>query len=368
MRYLLAISSFVVVLFISSCVEEMEFEMKKTQEQVVVKCLFNPEENWSLCLSRTRRIVETVDAFVEHAKVVIYSEKGEEIKLTYQGEGIYTSDTKPKPEEVYKLKINIPNHKEITAEAIIPALVKASVNNVDVNWITYMNPSELLDYDVFPLTINFEKKVEQARFVFRATRYYKGDRKSRYMFTSSALEKLKQRGLPQKAYGELIRLVDRWEDCDYVFTECLESIKDQKVYYEFFNMIKEEVTEEVLIVPDTQDLDYNQIFADDNWLGNVSFDTYRVIGEGNNIAKAAILYSDINLKSAIANDNDRNCEYSVEVTRGDSNYLQYYKTYMLQVSQRINPYSDPVEVYSNIENGTGIFAGYNRQMVHILDH
>ena len=61
-------------------------------------------------------------------------------------------------------------------------------------------------------------------------------------------------------------------------------------------------------------------------------------------------------------------EFWLEIIRGDTDYIEYYRTYILQVSQRINPYSEPVMVYSNINNATGIFAGYNRQMIHLFNY
>jgi hypothetical protein len=109
-------------------------------------------------------------------------------------------------------------------------------------------------------------------------------------------------------------------------------------------------------------------FEDDNWLNNISYDVFTVIGKGQNINQADLLYADTNLKYSMENNQKDNKEFWLEIIRGDSDYIEYYRTYILQVSQRINPYSEPVMVHSNINNATGIFAGYNRQMIHLFNY
>ena len=49
-------------------------------------------------------------------------------------------------------------------------------------------------------------------------------------------------------------------------------------------------------------------------------------------------------------------------------YYKYQKSYIKQVVNQKNPFASVIEVYSNIQNGVGIFAGYNRQMIHFYDY
>ena len=58
----------------------------------------------------------------------------------------------------------------------------------------------------------------------------------------------------------------------------------------------------------------------------------------------------------------------LEVTSMNKDYYKYQESYIRQAFQAANPYVDVVQVYSNISNGVGIFAGYNRQMIHFFDY
>jgi uncharacterized protein DUF4249 len=40
-------------------------------------------------------------------------------------------------------------------------------------------------------------------------------------------------------------------------------------------------------------------------------------------------------------------------------YYQYFKSFSMHRNARDNPFAEPVQVYSNIENGLGVFAGFS---------
>ena len=44
---------------------------------------------------------------------------------------------------------------------------------------------------------------------------------------------------------------------------------------------------------------------------------------------------------------------------------KYFTTKAQNTTSRTNPFSEPVNVYSNINNGTGIFAGCNSYKIKI---
>ena len=47
-------------------------------------------------------------------------------------------------------------------------------------------------------------------------------------------------------------------------------------------------------------------------------------------------------------------------------YYEYLKTVRLHDSTRDNPFAEPLSVYSNVENGYGIFAGYSSQTFELV--
>lgn len=46
-------------------------------------------------------------------------------------------------------------------------------------------------------------------------------------------------------------------------------------------------------------------------------------------------------------------------------YYRYFSTKILQESKSYDPFAQPVQVFTNVENGLGIFAGYNASVVKL---
>jgi len=370
LKYLLL--SFSVFLILPACVKDMEIDIQDTNSEVVVTCLFNPEDKWKLTLSETKNIQENDDIFIEDANVEIIAETGEIIALSYTGKkGVYKSDDYPEMGKTYNLKINIPDHNEITAQSTVPDFIKATVPDFEIKWVKYLYPNDLMDYDVFPLQVNFGETIQDARFLFRARTFNPCEGYNRYMLTMDTLEKLKKAGLPENAYSELAKLVDQWIVDQYTYDHILFDL----VFFEDFNLkqklshlLYQDLKQKTVSTREYEAFHPAACFEDDNWLNNISYDVFTVIGKGQNINQADLLYADTNLKYSMENNQKDNKEFWLEIIRGDSDYIEYYRTYILQVSQRINPYSEPVMVHSNINNATGIFAGYNRQMIHLFNY
>ena len=368
LKYLLL--SFSVFLIIPACIKDMEIDVPETNKEVIVSCLFNPLDKWELTLSETKNILENDDIFIEGANVEIIAENGEIITLDYSGDkGVYKSDDYPEMGKSYALKINIPGHKEITAKGTVPDFVKATVPDFEIKWVKYLYPNDLKDYDVFPLQVNFGDILQDARYLFRAHTFNPREGYNRYILTTSSLKKLSEQGLPSHVYDVLLKIVDEWRINSFDFySPVFNLIDDYQIQSKFSSLLGSELKEKTVNVRAKEAFVSSQCFEDDNWLNNISYDTHTVIGEGQNISKAHLLYADSNLKYSMENNKKKNMEFWLEIIRGDSDYIEYYRTYILQVSQRINPYSEPVMVYSNINNATGIFAGYNRQMIHLFTY
>lgn len=87
LKYLLL--SFSVFLIVPACIKDMEIDVPETSREVVVSCLFNPDDKWELTLSETKSIQENEDIYIEDANVEITSETGEVIALDYTGKKEY---------------------------------------------------------------------------------------------------------------------------------------------------------------------------------------------------------------------------------------------------------------------------------------
>lgn len=362
--------SLALILTLSACVKDMEINIHDTSRAVVVTCLFNPQENWELTISETKTLHEDEDIYIDGALVEITSETGEQFTLNYTGEkGIYKNNNYPEMGKTYTLTISIPGHDEITAQSTVPVFVNATVPGFEIKWVKYLYPNNLMDYDVFPLKVNFDENINDARFMFRALTFNPQEGYKRYMLTVESLTKLQKIGLPEDAYNELYKLVDKWRVSMGDFTKVIiYNVDDIQLRSILYTQVQQELKQKTASTREKEAFNHAVCFQDDAWLYNISYDMFTVIGESKDINQAALLYASANLKYHMDRDRPWGWEFWLEVTRGSNEYIEYYRTYILQVSQRINPYSEPVMVHSNITNATGIFAGYNRQMIHLFTY
>ncbi len=365
MRFIYLIILFTVL---SSCTSYLDIETQDVEPKVVVNCLFSEDENWKVQLNYSKNIGASEDLSIEDATVVIDTSDGESIFLTHVESGYYTIDAKPERNKRYRLTITIPGHSLITAESSLPEAFEAEFETMDLTWGKYMYPNDLYDYDVLSFKVVFPEKVEDGNFLFRAHRFKPEYGYMRYLLSSVALERLKQAGVPTKGIERLQWLTDEWHVGTQIFYDCLDGIGSIMDRNNYLNLISRELKKRKVSTREYGAFLRENCFSDDDWLSNISYDTHTVMGQGKELGEASLFYSDPNLKFAMDTERKDGTEYWVEVTRGSKEYYEYYYSYILQVSQRMNPYAEPVVVFSNIENGTGIFAGYKRKMLHLLSY
>ena len=58
--------------------------------------------------------------------------------------------------------------------------------------------------------------------------------------------------------------------------------------------------------------------------------------------------------------------FYIQVLHVSETYYEYLKSARLHESTQSNPFAEPVSVYSNVENGYGIFAGYSSQTFELV--
>jgi hypothetical protein len=351
-----------------SCIKEMEIESPDAPGQIVINCLFSPDNNWKLSVSKAKQLSENEEPVITDATVTISSDSNEVIVLNYNGDGFYTSGQKPVVGKDYRLHVEVPGFGSFEAQSKIPEPVAANVEGLEIKWMKYLYPNDLMDYDVFPIHLVFDAPVKDADFLFRALVFNPENGYKRYLLTNESLNKLQQSGIPKMAIGRLAKLAERWQLNTQVFYDCFSGTGTSTEEMNYQNMLRAEFKKKNVNEREYEAFIPAYCFADDTWVNNISYDTYTVIGRSEEAESVRLLFSDPNLKIAMEGKSDYKREFWVEATRGDSNYRKYFETYILQLSQRVNPYSEPVKVFSNIENGAGIFAGYHRQMIHLFNN
>ncbi len=350
----------------TSCIRDIEFDYDEVSSQVVVNSLFTTDAPWEVLLSYSKATGDSTDQYIDNATVSICSEN-EEIIPEYAGDGKYTSESYPRTGTLYTITVEVPGFETITASSSVPGKPECKLEPFDTVFSKYMFPNDLIDYEVLPLTVDINNP-DKLYYLFGFEGY---PPVYRYYISPEAIANMREDGIPGDILDVLDNLYGQYYGSRYFIQEYVRQFSDEYTTgelstYEYIIMndvIKERIEEynpaRYYAIP---------IFSDCEWLSNISSDTYAIVGENKNKQSAGVFLGDQNLPWDMQNKSKRGREYWLKIETCSSDFYQYYKTYSLQVSQRLNPYAEAIEVYSNITNGLGIFAGYNQQRIHVLDY
>jgi hypothetical protein len=351
-----------VLVLLNSCIKELVFDYDDVETQVVVNALFTEDEPWNVMLTLSKDAEDSTDVYVENATVSIFSDD-EEIVLNYSGDGEYTSESCPKAEITYSLKVEVPGYETITASSSVPAKPECDIEPFDTTFSKYMFLGDLCDYIVMPLSVNLNS-TEASYYLMGFEGYHP---EYRYFYTEESISNLREDGLPEDILAVFDSLVGLYFDSQYFVYDYLLPFKDEYGTKYYSKAVKEVLSERV------EEYDPDRFFAiciwsACVWLDNISAYSYAIIGENTNYTDADIYLGDQDLSRYVLSETKQDLEYWLKVRTCSPEFYNYYKSYVIQVSQRYNSYADAIEVDTNIENGYGIFAGYNQQKIHFLDY
>ena len=333
---------------------------------MVVNCLFSEDETWKVILTRVRSFSDQSDSFVEDARIMIVPENNDTIHLEHFKDGIYSSIEKPTSGIQYNLIVLDSKGNTISAQSSIPVKpVISEINPSTQNTIYYSN-ANLSDYHVLPLDFKISAN-DQPNFVrFRLSTFNTKWGYTRYLVTKETITELRKMEFPEGFLSDLGKLVglsmsfyDYWGiireiagkyEPPYNGIDITSKLKEIKVKIRYEDSFQS-----------------GTIFSSSIGLNNVSKDIFNVMGEYRGMKEVSLFVTYIPVMNK-NNQTDYKEEYWLEVTGMSEDYYKYLKTYIKQVENKNNPFASVIEVHSNITNGVGIFAGYNRQKIHFYDY
>ena len=353
------------ILILSSCTKDLNLPFEKPDQTMVVNCLFSESEPWKVTLTRIKSFNDPSDSYVDDARVAIVPENKDTIHLSYSKNGIYLSEEMPAGGIQYQLVINDGKPDKITAKSSIPVKPVISELNPSTQKTIYFSNANLSDYPVLPLNFKISGDV-QANFVrFRLYSFNTKWGYTRYMVTKAILSKLREEKYPEDYLSELEKLIGVSMNRDQSWRIIREIAQKYGPPYSGID-----ITPRLEIKVTTRYDDAFQsglLFSNSLGLNNVSKDIFNVLGEYSGLKDVNLLVSYIPVLNK-NNQTDYKEEYWLEVVGMSGDYYKYQKSYIKQVVNQSNPFASVIEVYSNINNGVGIFAGYNRQMIHFHDY
>jgi hypothetical protein len=105
----------------TSCQKEIEIDFPDLEIKPVINCLFSPEYPLKTHVGLTKSPTDTSTYLIENANISVFGNDGTHIVLPYISEGYYSANSfLPQKGVIYTMEVDIPGFKRITASGSIP--------------------------------------------------------------------------------------------------------------------------------------------------------------------------------------------------------------------------------------------------------
>ena len=278
-----------------SCEKVIPFEGDVNIPKLVINSIFQSDSTFKVHVSSSRSVIDTASfQNIEDAVVTIKDDNGSIIEtLNYVENGFYIGQTFPQENQTYSLQVTHPNYTNITSSDSLPSPI--TINSIDTS--TTVDP---INGDRLQITLNFNDPESSQNYYL--------------IETYSVNEYLLIKNSDTTEY-ELDTTKQFMVLTDEVFQNGGSPWREQGLFNDLLFNGQNKALE--LEIPYEN---YSGIEVGYEW----SYKTLSVRVNLHNISKSYYYY-----------------RTSLELYQGASG----------------NPFAQPVQVYSNIENGFGVFAG-----------
>lgn len=294
--YRLFFSSF--IFLFSSCETVVELDLPEKQPGLVTNCFFNPDSIFSVNMSKSQYVLDNASVRkINNAVISLYRESVWIEDLGFISDGNYTSlkGNKPQAGINYKISVSADGFSSVEANDKIPA--PTQITAVDTGTIFMENQK------YFELKIKFKDNPSEKN-------YYQLQ-----LFTKNYFQSYDSIGNP---------------------------IMDTTSYFQPMGF-------------ESKDL----IFDHEKNFGNSgAMFSDELFGAKGEYQLSIYTYTYSNEYDTMGNAYGFN-ELKILLKSVSENYYKYVVSYQLYQQSNGNPFSEPVQIYNNIKNGYGIFAGYS---------
>lgn len=314
-------------MIISACSEPIDITVEEKEKNIVLNSKITPDSLIKANLTKSIGILEPDSKveFISNADIELYEDEVFIQNLQYDTLGYYISNVYPEVGKTYKIKAKYGELKEIETETVIPEPVSISNMVYDLNisswteeWYDYENEffydTTIYSFDGLTVATTFNDPAEVENY---------------YLLTFSTY--MPVYSYPPPLY-EPIYVGEQLRSLDY-YSDNLSWIN----HYWDIGIVGYVISDELFSGKSytlSVKIDSWQFYGD-NW----HYDEYgNYVSDGSNLPQSAIY---VNLLS---------------ISEGFYNYVISSNKYD---EASYNPLAEPVNVYSNIENGFGLFTGYS---------
>jgi len=278
-----------------SCEKIIPFEGDVNVPKLVINSIFESDSTFKVHVSSSRSVIDTASfQNIEDAIVTIKDDNGNIIEtLNHIDNGFYSGQTYPSQNKIYTLEVNHPNYNNISASDSLPSPI--TINNVDT-----LKVEDPINGDRLQISMNFDDPENTQNYYLIET---------------------------------------------YSVNEYLVIKNSDTTEYEL------DTTKQYMVLTD-------EVFQNGGspWREQGLFNDLLFNGQ-NKTLELEIPYEDIS-EIGIGYEWSYKTKSARVYLHNISKSYYYYRTSLeLYQSASGNPFAQPVQVYSNIENGFGVFAG-----------
>jgi hypothetical protein len=307
---------FAIALLVFSCTQEIDLPFPQGKEQLVLNSILHPDSTIKVSLTKTLPLGTTGSDFpiVDNAEIRLYEEDVLIGQPAFQ-DSVYILDYRPVAGKEYSIEVEVPGYAVLKAHDTVPEFPNVSA---------CITPDESYKFGNASIVIDVLDKAEEANFYWfytqTITHYY---------------------GNCERVGGKPLRSED-----------CMELYDRVGSYYYSFSSIP----------------DRFNAYVDNVAAGVTSYDFFIRVEDKSHDGKEI----SFRIASYLSDDQQEPRDYDffsyLHVISGSQQYDRFLKSSVRYALNRGNysdedfaftPFAEITQTYSNIENGTGIFAAYN---------
>ena len=319
------------MILLGQCTQDTDLTFPNASNQLVLNGILHPDSVVRVYLTKSLPISDNDSAFsvIAGAIVLLYEDDAFVNYLTFE-KNSYQMNYYPVPGRRYTVEVKADGYPTVKASDVMPQTTEATACYRQQNWYAYNNMA-------IQATIS-DRKEENNRY-----------------WISLSIDQYEQIG------------VDAYRECrdSEGFGKCS--------FYDSSNVLTNKIDYIVSysVLPD----EFNSII--DNTSGGVREYQYYV-----RISDESIDGTTFSLELSAGDplynypeivELDSNQSVVLQLVSASQTYDRYLKSSLIyyynnQFFDEPNPFAEPVKIYSNVENGTGIFAAYNSVSLKIGDY
>jgi hypothetical protein len=299
---------YILPFYFVSCEKKLDIDLPDTEKHIVVNGMINPDSLLEVRVSKSRNILDT--NAIEHlsdALVKLFVNGVFIQDLTSSGDGFFTSGLFPEINKEYAITVDYPGlrtvHTQCRIKEASPIMSIDTLREIVINDWGY---GEIDTTSNMKFDIRFNDNAATNDFYFLAI---------------SSLQPI------------------------YEYIDTVPNITGYHQVSEYFN------TQDLVFRSNTNDFSiegfHGKVFSDELFNGN----SYTIQLELFLSSSGDIYAPEQNLLDSTM--------FYVRLYSVNQDFFRFVNSYNLNQSSEYDPFSQPVQIFSNVENGLGLFTGYS---------